>query len=137
MSKQTVIVSGGALEEEFTLNILNSEDTEFVIGVDRGLGFLYDHKIEPDYIVGDFDQRTCRDRAVLSGEYRCADPHVQSGERCVRHRDRNAALSGASPAADRSAWRNREPDGSRLGERADLKDRAGCRRGGRDHGSVE
>ena len=42
-------------EEEFTLNILNSEDTEFVIGVDRGLGFLYDHKIEPDYIVGDFD----------------------------------------------------------------------------------
>ena len=55
MSKQTVIVSGGALEEEFTLNILNSEDTEFVIGVDRGLGFLYDHKIEPDYIVGDFD----------------------------------------------------------------------------------
>ena len=58
MSKQTVIVSGGALEEEFTLNILNSEDTEFVIGVDRGLGFLYDHKIEP---------------------------HVQSGERCVRH----------------------------------------------------
>ena len=38
MSKQTVIVSGGALEEEFTLNILNSEDTEFVLGVDRGLG---------------------------------------------------------------------------------------------------
>ena len=55
MSKRTVIVSGGALEEEFTLNILNSEDTEFVIGVDRGLGFLYDHKIEPDYIVRDFD----------------------------------------------------------------------------------
>ena len=68
MSKQTVIVSGGALEEEFTLNILNSEDTEFVIGVDRGLGFLYDHKIEPDYIVGDFDSAPA-DRAVLWREY--------------------------------------------------------------------
>ena len=43
MSKQTVIVSGGALEEEFTLNILNSEDTELgPVGVYCGLGFLYD-----------------------------------------------------------------------------------------------
>ena len=26
-----------------------------MIGVDRGLKFLYDHEIKPDYIVGDFD----------------------------------------------------------------------------------
>ena len=37
------------------LPILKSEDTEFVIGVDRGLVFLYDNEIKPDYIVGDFD----------------------------------------------------------------------------------
>ena len=55
MSKRTVIVSGGLLEEEFALPILNSEDTEFIIGVDRGLVFLHDHDIKPDYIVGDFD----------------------------------------------------------------------------------
>ncbi len=55
MSKRTVIVSGGLLEEEFALSILKSEDTEFIIGVDRGLVFLYDHDIMPDYIVGDFD----------------------------------------------------------------------------------
>lgn len=55
MNKQTVIVSGGALDEELTLNILRSEETEIIVGVDRGLGFLYDHKIKPDYIVGDFD----------------------------------------------------------------------------------
>ena len=84
MSKQTVIVSGGALEEEFTLNILNSEDTEFVIGVDRGLGFLYDHKIEPDYIVGDFDSAPARSCSIIERIPTC-DPHVQSGERCVRH----------------------------------------------------
>ena len=55
MSKRTVIVSGGLLEEDFALPILRSEDTEFIIGVDRGLVFLYEHGIKPDYIVGDFD----------------------------------------------------------------------------------
>ena len=55
MSKRTVIVSGGLLEEDFALPILKSEDTEFIIGVDRGLVFLYEHGIKPDYIVGDFD----------------------------------------------------------------------------------
>lgn len=55
MNKRTVIVSGGTLEEEFVLNILNNEDTEFIIAADRGLEFLYEHQILPDYIVGDFD----------------------------------------------------------------------------------
>ena len=55
MSKRTVIVSGGMLEKDFVVPILKNEDTEFVIGVDRGLKFLYDHEIKPDYIVGDFD----------------------------------------------------------------------------------
>ena len=54
MSKRTVIVSGGMLEKDFALPIIKSEDTEFVIGVDRGLKFLYDHEIKPDYIVGDY-----------------------------------------------------------------------------------
>ena len=50
-----MIVSGGMLEEDFVLPILKSEETEFVIGVDKGLEFLYKHEIKPDYIVGDFD----------------------------------------------------------------------------------
>ena len=55
MSRRTVIVSGGMQEEEFVIPILKSEDTEFIIGVDKGLVFLHDHDIKPDYIVGDFD----------------------------------------------------------------------------------
>lgn len=55
MSKRTVIVSGGLLEEDFAVKILKDEDTEFIIGVDRGLIFLHEHGILPDYIVGDFD----------------------------------------------------------------------------------
>ena len=41
MSKRTVIVSGGLLEDEFAVDILKDEETEFIIGVDRGLLFLY------------------------------------------------------------------------------------------------
>ncbi|MBC5690172.1 thiamine diphosphokinase [Mediterraneibacter sp. NSJ-55] len=55
MSRRTVIVSGGMIEEEFALSVLNSEETEFIIGVDKGLDFLYEHDICPNYIVGDFD----------------------------------------------------------------------------------
>ena len=55
MNKYTVIVSGGNLEEEFVQKVLSSESVEFIIGVDKGLEFLYKHKIRPDYIVGDFD----------------------------------------------------------------------------------
>ena len=55
MNKRTVIVSGGMLEEEFVLDILKESRTDYIIGVDRGLAFLYEHHITPDYIVGDFD----------------------------------------------------------------------------------
>lgn len=55
MSKRTVIVSGGLLEEAFVLEILKSEETEFIVAADHGLIFLYEHQILPDYIVGDFD----------------------------------------------------------------------------------
>lgn len=55
MNKRTIIVSGGLLEEEFAVELLKSKETEFIIGVDRGLIFLYEHNILPNYIVGDFD----------------------------------------------------------------------------------
>lgn len=55
MNNYTVIVSGGTLDEAFAAGILKSGETEFIIGADRGLVFLYEHGILPDYIVGDFD----------------------------------------------------------------------------------
>lgn len=53
--RRTVILSGGVIEPDFVLPILKSEQTELIIAVDRGLCFLYEHGIRPDYIVGDFD----------------------------------------------------------------------------------
>lgn len=55
MSKRIVIVSGGKLEEEMCLSVLQGQKEGYVIGVDRGVEFLYHHQIMPDYIVGDFD----------------------------------------------------------------------------------
>ena len=38
---RTVIVSGGMLEKDFALPVIKSEETEFVIGVDRGLSLIH------------------------------------------------------------------------------------------------
>lgn len=55
MSKRGVIISGGAIETEFALELLQEVQAEYVIGVDRGLTFLYHNQVMPTHIVGDFD----------------------------------------------------------------------------------
>lgn len=60
MSKKIVIVSGGELEEEFVFSVLEKMMPDYVIGVDKGMEFLYHHDIMPDYIVGDFDSVDAR-----------------------------------------------------------------------------
>lgn len=55
MNKCAVIVSGGTLDEALTLKILREYSDPCIIGVDRGVEFLYRHEILPNYIVGDFD----------------------------------------------------------------------------------
>lgn len=55
MSKRILIVSGGELDEQLTLSYLKQEENGYIIAVDRGMEFLYKHKITPSYIVGDFD----------------------------------------------------------------------------------
>lgn len=55
MSKSAVIISGGTLDESLTLKILEETENPWIIGVDRGVEFLYQHGILPSYMVGDFD----------------------------------------------------------------------------------
>lgn len=54
MSK-TVIISGGTLDEGFAEKVLDENEGACIIGVDRGVNYLYKHQIIPQYIVGDFD----------------------------------------------------------------------------------
>ena len=55
MSKRIVIVSGGEIHCETALTVLKQPESRYIIAVDRGMEFLYQHKILPSYIVGDFD----------------------------------------------------------------------------------
>ena len=55
MSRVTIIISGGAIEDDFALSVLESYESKRIIGVDKGVEFLYRHQILPEYIVGDFD----------------------------------------------------------------------------------
>ena len=50
-----MIISGGTIDDEFVLQMLNEIQAEYVIGVDRGLQFLYRNHVMPTHIVGDFD----------------------------------------------------------------------------------
>lgn len=43
------------MDDVFALQVFNSYKQKRIIGVDKGLEFLYRNKILPDYIVGDFD----------------------------------------------------------------------------------
>lgn len=54
MSK-TVIISGGVLNEGFVEKVLSENEGACIIGVDKGVEYLYRHRIAPQYIVGDFD----------------------------------------------------------------------------------
>jgi thiamine pyrophosphokinase len=55
MSKCAVIISGGTIEENQALQVIGSIEDPWLIGVDRGVEFLYRNQIRPSYIVGDFD----------------------------------------------------------------------------------
>ena len=55
MSKCAIIITGGSLDEELVLCTIRGEMNPWIIGVDKGVEFLYRHAIMPSYIVGDFD----------------------------------------------------------------------------------
>ena len=128
MSKQTVIVSGGMVEKDFALSILKSEETEFVIGVDRGLVFLYDNEIKPDYIVGDFDSVPRKlveyYREELDVPVREFNPVKDASDT-----DRFAPLPWSESQKDRHPGGNRQPDRSPVGKCAMFTDCAGSRSG--------
>lgn len=55
MSKIGVIVSGGTIGDEFAIEMIQKIQPNEIIGVDRGIEFLYRNQIMPTFVVGDFD----------------------------------------------------------------------------------
>ena len=54
---RTLIVSGGRIDRDFALSFLKQQSFERIIGVDNGLRFLFDSRIEPTHVVGDLTRR--------------------------------------------------------------------------------
>ena len=116
MSKRTVIVSGGMLEEEFVLPLINSPETEYIIGVDKGLIFLYEHGIDPDYIVGDFDsapkeivKHYKEDTSIPIREFnpvKDASDTENALSLCLDLRRKNILILGATGARVDHLWAN-------------------------------
>jgi len=50
-----VIISGGHIDDVFTLEWLERNEYDYMIAADSGMNFLYRNKIVPDVIAGDFD----------------------------------------------------------------------------------
>ena len=50
-----LIVCGGEIDGDFAERLIMGSGFEVIIAADRGMDFLYEHKITPDIIVGDFD----------------------------------------------------------------------------------
>lgn len=50
-----LIVAGGYKDYEFASNLIKTSGFEVIIAVDSGMDFMYESKITPDVILGDFD----------------------------------------------------------------------------------
>lgn len=59
----TVIITGGHLNEKFAGEFLKEYSWDTLIAADKGMEFCYKQKIEPDYIIGDYDSA---DREVVT-----------------------------------------------------------------------
>ena len=51
----TVIVTGGNINEEFIKEFFSNNKFNIIVAVDKGLEILNKLKIDPDFIIGDFD----------------------------------------------------------------------------------
>ena len=52
---ETIIISGGNINEEFAKRVILSKKYKNIISADKGLEVLDKCNIKPDYIIGDFD----------------------------------------------------------------------------------
>lgn len=59
----TIIITGGHINDDFAEEFLREHSWDTLIAVDRGMEFCYRQKMEPDYIIGDYDSA---DREVVT-----------------------------------------------------------------------
>lgn len=55
-----LLVAGGTVEPESSMQFIKKWKPDKIIGIDRGMEFLYEQKLTPDLLVGDFDSACSR-----------------------------------------------------------------------------
>lgn len=50
-----LIVSGGSIDNKFGRELIQENKYDVIIAADAGMNFLFDNKLKPDIIIGDFD----------------------------------------------------------------------------------
>lgn len=80
-----LIVAGGVKPKDEIINYY-SKKCELIVGVDKGCNYLFDAKVKPNYIVGDFDSSNLEiiDEMVREGvvkyQYKCEKNFTDSEE---------------------------------------------------------
>ena len=81
----------------------------------------------PELYCGRFWQRIRWNFGVLWERNKSADPQVQSGQRCLRYRNRTALVSGFGKKEHPDPGSDRKSDRSYMGKCTMFKNRTGCR----------
>lgn len=80
-----IIVTGGTIQDDLLLQVMNEYDGSYIIGVDKGIETLYRLGIDADLVLGDFDSASADIRIyyenhpniiVLQPEKDFTDTHV-------------------------------------------------------------
>ena len=80
-----LIVAGGVKPKDEIINYY-SEQCELIIGVDKGCNYLFEAKVKPNYIVGDFDSSNLEvigemvREGVVKYQYQCEKNFTDSEE---------------------------------------------------------
>ena len=89
---RALIVTGGFIDDEFTLDYVRKEVYDVTFAVDKGLMFFDRNKMTPDYIVGDFDSV---EEATLQ-EYEAAGT-AHAGKRPLPDFGNSMDVAGSEP----------------------------------------
>lgn len=81
------LVTGGFVDDKFTLDFIKREKYQVAFAVDRGLEFFYRTGLVPDYIVGDFDSI---DKNVLKSYETAGTERTPQDEKLLRTEPKGA-----------------------------------------------
>uniref|UniRef100_I5AV89 Thiamine diphosphokinase n=1 Tax=Eubacterium cellulosolvens (strain ATCC 43171 / JCM 9499 / 6) TaxID=633697 RepID=I5AV89_EUBC6 len=94
MKTKAIVLSGGCIDRETAMRLMEEVKPDFVIAADRGLAVCDNCGIHPDYIVGDFD--SLEHAETLTGKYRALGVPVETYRPEKDMTDTDIALEKAS-----------------------------------------